>query len=282
MRIKTSVACFFFSAIILCLSSAAEDDSQTVPLQDLPSAVQTAIKRQLGTATLGEVEREGQGEEIIYTVTLTCPDGEESYFTLDHGGSLLSVEVQLKDLVPALQQAIKSQLGSGTLTSIEKSIDEGEVNYDIAFTRKDGAERSFTLDSKGTLTSVQLGMEEVPAIVRKVIEEHSTQGKPGEIYKLIDDGEVSYSIELQQGKKNRELAVTASGKVESMQKFMHELPGPAQKTIREQVGAGKILRIDKSFERLEGVEPFRVEARKDGKLFIFNVGPKGRYLGQDN
>jgi len=282
LRVDLLVRLLILSVFAITMSArAAETATQTIPLDKAPPAVQKQIKSQVGGATLDEIEREEDNGEISYSVSFTRKNGEDSSLTVGEDGSLLGVEVQLKELPAAIQQTIKVQLGSGTLDSIEKTFDEGEVSYDVSFTRKDGVERSFSLDAKGALTSVQLGLEEVTAPVRKTIEEHSTQGKAGDIHKLIEDGEISYSAELQRDGKTRELIVSTDGKAESLQKFLDEVPQPVRKTIQEKVGSGKILRIDKSFVRLQGVEPFRVESRKDGKLFIFNVGPRGRYLGQE-
>src|SRR5436189_264144 len=166
MSIRNSIACFFF-LVILQLAGAAESATQTVSLQELPPAVQAQVKRQLGNAALGEIERERDNDETTYIVSLTWQNDEETYFTVAEDGLLLAAAVQLKELPANIQQAIKAQLANGTLDNIEKTFDEGETNYDVTFTKKDGQERSFTIDSKGTLTSVQVALAEVPASVRQ-------------------------------------------------------------------------------------------------------------------
>jgi hypothetical protein len=56
-----------------------------------------------------------------------------------------------------------------------------------------------------------------------------------------------------------------------------------RKTIRQKMGDGKILRIDKSLvEKRMGVLAFEVQGRKDGKPFNFSVGPQGRFLWMDD
>ena len=44
---------------------------------------------------------------------------------------------------------------------------------------------------------------------------------------------------------------------------------------------GTVLRVDKSFVKERGVDPFEVEGRKDGKPFDFSVGPRGKFLGMN-
>lgn len=76
------------------------------------------------------------------------------------------------------------------------------------------------------------------------------------------------------------VAVCAADAVKSV--ALSETP-PARKTIREQIGGGKILRIDRSlFEKQAGVLPYEVEGRKDGRPFDFSVGPHGKFLGMDD
>ena len=98
---------------------------------------------------------------------------------------------------------------------------------------------------------------------------------------MIEGAEVSYDAEVNHEGKVRDIIVSPSGKLESIQVFLSEIPPEAQKTIKDKIGAGKIVRVDKSFTPRHGVEPYEVEGRKDGKSCNFSVGPKGRFLGMD-
>jgi len=55
-----------------------------------------------------------------------------------------------------------------------------------------------------------------------------------------------------------------------------------RKTIKEQIGDGTRLRIDRSFAEAKGVMPYEVQGRKNGKPFDFSIGPRGRFLGMDD
>jgi hypothetical protein len=69
----------------------------------------------------------------------------------------------------------------------------------------------------------------------------------------------------------------------SVEVTLDQIAGKARQTIQNQIGAGKILRIDQSLvEKTKGVLPYDVEARKNGQPFDFSVGPKGRFLGMDD
>jgi len=95
-------------------------------------------------------------------------------------------------------------------------------------------------------------------------------------------GETSYYVEVRRDRKLRDFSVAENGKLQSVQVFLSETPAEVQSTIKEKVGGGKVLRVDKSFEPRRGVIPYEVEARKDGKAFNFSVGPRGRFLGMDD
>jgi hypothetical protein len=82
--------------------------------------------------------------------------------------------------------------------------------------------------------------------------------------------------------REREFTVGSGGKLLSIEISLEEATPEAQKTIREYIGAAKILRVVKSFEFKKKVLPYEVEAMKDGKPYDFSVGPHGRFLGMDD
>jgi hypothetical protein len=147
--------------------------------------------------------------------------------------------------------------------------------------RKNGGELSFTLNEEGKLISLQVTLEETPAPVRNTLQSRLERARLEGVYRTFEDGEVSYYVEMTRGGKLRSFSVAADGKLESAQVFLSEMSAGAQKTVREKVGEGTLVRIDEVFEKTNGVFPFEVEARKNGKPFNFSVGPRGRFLGMD-
>src|SRR5439155_813705 len=120
-----------------------------------------------------------------------------------------------------------------------------------------------------------------PPAALKTIGTHARDGKVENIYRLTEKGAVSYDAEVNEDGKMRDVVVAPDGKLESVQVFFSEVPAPAQKTIREKIGNGRIVRIDRNSTPRQGVQPFEVEGRKDSKPFNFSVGPRGRFLGMD-
>jgi hypothetical protein len=160
------------------------------------------------------------GEETNYDVELTAPDGQARDFAVAGDGTLLSVEVTLRETPEAVQKTITAQLNGGTLDSIDKNLDDDGLNFDVALITKDG--------------------------------------------------------------RNKRFNVTAKGDVASSEVTLAETPPEVQKTIKQEIGEGKIIRIERSFVEKHGVLPYEVQGWKDGESFDFSVGPKGRFLGMDD
>jgi len=251
-------------------------------LHQLPPQVQKTVKGELGENKLVSIEKETDGDEVTYTITRARKEGEK-FFTVGQDGTLLSVEVGLADPgVPlAVQETIQMEVGKGKIESIEKSFEDGEISFDVEFKKADGKDSSFSVAADGKLTCAQMTAAEIPAAARKTIEAHLGNGKLGDVYRLMDGNEISYDAEVDHGGKTRDVIVAPNGTLESIQVFMEEIPPGAQKTIKEKVGNGKLVRIDKSFSSKRGGGPFEVEARKDGKPLNFSVSAKGRFLGVD-
>ena len=253
--------------------------TRTVSIHQVPPAVKKTIESQAAGFKLGEIEKDDSGGEVSYIVTVS-KEGRESDFTVSEDGRLLAVELTLEAAPAAVQKTIKAQVGQGELDSLENNLEEN--SYEIEYTRKDGTDRYFSVKEDGKLLTVQVALAEVPPVVRKTIEANLGKGKLGNIYRTTENGEVSFDAEVNLEEKQREMSVAENGKLESLQVFLAETPEPVQKTIREKLGSGKLIRIDHSFVPDRGVLPYEVEARKDGKPFNFSVGPNGRFLGMDD
>ena len=163
----------FFALAIFSLARCllfGQGASTNPALGQLPANVQKTIREQLGGAKLAGIERNSEDGEITFTVSATKGDTERE-FTVGEDGTLLSLEIALEDAPPVVQKAIKAQVGQGGLDSVSKQFDDNEINYEVQMTRKDGAERSFTVALDGKLISLQLSLEETPPAIRKTIQE---------------------------------------------------------------------------------------------------------------
>ena len=266
----------------LCAAmSVAAEVRKVVTIAGLPAAVQRTIQTQAGNGRLGEIERVEEDGEVSFEAVIT-KDGRERDITVGEDGSLWSLEVTLAETPAAVQKTVKAQVGAGQIVSIDKTFDFGEVAYEVTMTAKDGQERAFTVQENGTLSSIEVALAETPAAVQKTITGQVGAGKLDGITKFFDEGGI-YEVGMTAADgREREFSVRADGRMLSIKVTLAETSPEVQKTIREQIGTGKILRIDKSFERRNKTLPYEVEGMKDGKPFNFSVGAAGKFLGLDD
>ncbi len=278
---------FIKSAFILisCVAVGAvfaEDKSETVSLSETPAVVQKIIQTQVGGGKMGEIDKTSDAGETVYDVELTAADGSDRDFSVGEDGILLSVEVPLAEVPAPAQSAIKTLVGKGALESIDKNLDDLETNYDIELTTKDGQEKDFTIADDGTLLNAEVALSETPDVVQKKIAVQLADGKLESVDENFDDDDTNYDVTFTtKDGLEKSFTVELDGSLSSEQIFLDEVPAPAQRTIKNQIGDGKILRIDKSFVKEKGVLPYEVQGRKNGKPFDFSVGPRGRFLGMD-
>jgi hypothetical protein len=266
---------------LLCAATGvAAEVRSVVAFSALPSAVQTTIRKQASNGTPGEIERVEEDGEVSYETAITT-GGRERDIAVGENGNLLSIEVALTETPAAVQKTVKAQVGAGKPVSVDKTFDEGEVSYDATMMTRDGQERVFTVEENGTISSTEVALAETPAAVQKMITSQVGAGKLGSIMKVFDEG-VSYDVDMTAANGTaREFSVGGDGKMLSIRVTLADTGPEVQKTISQQIGAGRLVRIDKSFETRKKVQPYEVEVIRDGKPLYFSVGPNGRFLGLD-
>jgi uncharacterized membrane protein YkoI len=260
--------------------------SLEIALVDAPAPVQKTLKGMIGTGMLDSIEKNLDGDEPTFDISILTNDGKDNDFTLDGNGKVISQRIELADVPEGIQRIIKNQVGANTLDDVEKLFDEDNIlSYQVGFTTKDGLPRSFTLNGgDGKMESMEIGLSEAPAAVQATVTAESGTGAFESLDKIFDPAGITYEAAYytKNGREHR-FTVDADGKLNSREVALAEAPVPVQQTIKQQLGAGKVLRIDHSFaEKDSGVFPFEVQAEKDGKPFDFSVGPKGRFLGMDD
>lgn len=270
---------------MLCVSSViarADDDTNTVALKDTPAPVQKTVNTQVADGKLEEIVRSDRNGEAVYVASQTAKNGDERDFTVADDGTLLSVEVGLSEAPAPVQKTIRTIVTGWELESIDKNLDEAEVSYDVEAT-KDGKTKSFSVGEDGKTLSIEISLAEAPEPVQKVIKDKIGADKLKTLTKSFDEDGITFDILVAEaGNAEKSFLVSVAGKLLSEQVSLAGVPAAARKTIMEKIGGGKLLRIDKSlFEKKDGVLPYEVHARKDGKPFDFSVGPKGRFFGMD-
>jgi uncharacterized membrane protein YkoI len=282
MKIKRIISVLLPSAIAAAAASVLADD--TIALSDAPAAVQKAIQSQVADGKMGDITKHAEDQDTVYDVDLTAKDGSDRDFTVAQDGTLLSVEVALDETPVEVQKTIKSELSGGSVESIDKNLDDdADVSYDVEGTGKDGKEMDLTVDEDGTLSSRQVALAETPDAVQQTIAAQLNGGKVKSIDENFDDDGTNFDVTVTTSDGSETgFNLAADGTLTSKEVSLDEVPARARAIIKNRIGDGTILRVDKSFIRRDNVFPFEVEGRKDGKPFDFSVAPRGRFLGMDD
>jgi len=128
--------------------------SQEIAMANLPAAILTAVKANLGNAKVEEIDETFDDEGTTYTVSATA-SGHEQDFTLSDDGILLSREMMLTETPGGVQKTIAQILGDGKVVRIDQWFDRAKHSYDIEG-QKDGKEFDFTVGPRGKF----LGMDD--------------------------------------------------------------------------------------------------------------------------
>jgi len=251
-----------------------------VVYQQLPPPVQKQVVALVqGGGKIAEIDRAEEDGKVTFTFDVTRGARMTGY-TLNDQGVIESQEVQLGELPFPVQSTIKAQVvqSQGQLDGIDKNLDDGVVSYEVTWKSKDAKDHTFTVTADGKLDSIAMTMEELPPAVQATITKTAGSAEIEEIDKSFDGADAFFEVTIKD-KVERTFDVDPTGKLESRQVLLEEIPGPAQATIKQQLGNATVSEIDEVFD---GKRPaFEVEATKDGKPFNFSVGPKGKFLGMD-
>jgi uncharacterized membrane protein YkoI len=122
-----------------------------VPIEQLPPAVQTAIKGQTAGATVLGASKEREHGRMTYEVE-TKRDGKGRDLTFDERGSLLEVEQEVDlDSIPApAREAIQKKVAGGTVKKVESVTQGSTTSYEADVKAKDGKTREVAVNADGS------------------------------------------------------------------------------------------------------------------------------------
>ncbi len=267
------------SGLLLLGRAGSPAQVNVVPLAQVPPAAQRTIRLQVSNATLGQITQATEEGAAVYEVEMVLR-GLRRHFSVAADGKLLSFEVFLAETPEPVQKIVRSELGKGKLGEIERTIEDGEIIFDVDIIRN-GKPRLLSVAASGQWFTLEMGLLETPLPVRRAIRQQLGGGKLGDVTKSVEDGDVVYEAEMTKGNKQHTITVSPQGKLLRQEEEVNlaEVPEAAQRTIQAQVGEGKILLTSKMTDE-DGIA-YEVQAAKDGKEFGFTVAADGKFLGAD-
>jgi uncharacterized membrane protein YkoI len=178
--------------------------------EELPPLIRKAVQASVAVNQIERVDRTFDNGELDYDVQFTT-NGETRVLTIGTNGVLSRIEVGLNEISVAVRKTIQAQLRGWKLGDIDKSIDEGEITYEVT-AKKGRATREFTVDPNGKLLSETIELTDLPDAARKTIQNKVGIGKIARIERAYDEGgKVSFDIESKKDGKPFDFSVAADG-----------------------------------------------------------------------
>jgi uncharacterized membrane protein YkoI len=142
MLLKTS-----FAMLIIVVSTAAAE--KKIKMQDMPAAVQQAVKDQSKGAVIRGFAQEVENGKTLYEMQLTA-GGHAKDVTFDGAGKVVGVEeeVALESIATPAREAIQKAVGKGKLQKVESVTENGSSFYEASI-RKAGKSSEFKVDANG-------------------------------------------------------------------------------------------------------------------------------------
>jgi uncharacterized membrane protein YkoI len=128
-----------FAVTLACGALCAAD--QKIKLQDMPPAVQQAVKAQSKGATVRGYAKEVEDGTTSYEAELTVK-GRAKDISFGADGKVLAIEetVTLASIPTPARAAIHKIAGAGKVNKVESVAEKGTTNYEAAITK--GGKRS--------------------------------------------------------------------------------------------------------------------------------------------
>jgi len=120
---------------VLLLSArvvAADGKEDEIPLDKVPKAVTSAVKKKFPEAKLQGAAKQTVDNQIFYEVFIKHK-GHEIYVVCEPEGKIVEIdrEITLKDLPKAVSDSLKKQFPKATVVSIEEVIEDDEITYAV-------------------------------------------------------------------------------------------------------------------------------------------------------
>lgn len=266
---------FLWAALALAASiPGAQADPAVLTLSQLPAAVRDAVKTEAGDNAIGEITGSSEDGSVVYDVQINH-DGKERTSSFGDSGNLISREVSMAELPPSLRRAIHAHAGKGgRILSVDKEMDGDDVTYEIDM-KRNGRERTFTLDAHGKLLEMEQLLSEVPDAVRQTIVKKAAGGTIDSISKETEEGDVEYEAQITRAGRSRTLTVSPEGDFISLQMYLDELPAAGGRALQAEAAGGKIGEIDESID--DGEVSYTADVSERGKscnVTVWNNGDR--------
>lgn len=198
---------------------------------------------------------------------------------LNAANALQADPVPLTSLSSRLQQAVNAQSSLGTVSSVDQLAEDGETNYDVIF-KKDGAERTLTFTSEGKVTWFQVSEHDLPGGVHRILNADFKDAKPVAFFRVTEDEEPYYDVEIPAGDSTNSLSVDASGRWWSLDIEITDTPAPVRTFIEHEFGPDGWDSLCKTKE--DGQIYYEADGELNKHDVHLEIAPEGRLIARED
>ena len=139
-----------FVAGLLAITATLVADTK-VKMEDLPAAVQQAVKEQIKSATLVGFSKEIENGKTTYEAE-TKVNGKSRDIEFDSKGAVLTIEeeVDLATIPAAVRTAIEQKAAGGTIKKVESVTHGAAISYEAAIKTKAGKNIEIGVNADGS------------------------------------------------------------------------------------------------------------------------------------
>ena len=137
--------------LIMSLPVFGTAAEKKIKMQEMPAAVQQAVKEQSKGAVIRGFAQEVENGQTLYEMELTV-NGHAKDVTFDGAGKAVSVEeeVPLESVAGPAREAIQKAVGKGKLQKVETVTENGNSFYEASI-RKSGKSSEIKVDANGAV-----------------------------------------------------------------------------------------------------------------------------------
>jgi hypothetical protein len=148
--------------LLLAACAVARADEEAVPLDKLPKAVSTAVKKKFPKAELVSASKEDMDGKPVYEVAIKAEDTTIDV-TVTPEGKIVMIEktIDAKDLPKAVAKAVESKYPKATYKKVEEVTKGDEIEkYEFLLVTKDKKTLEVSFDPKGKFLEEETKGEE--------------------------------------------------------------------------------------------------------------------------
>jgi uncharacterized membrane protein YkoI len=147
-RMKTGIQ---FATGLFAITALLLADTK-IKMEDLPAAVQQAVKEQIKDATLVGLSKEVEKGKTTYEAE-TKVKGKSRDIEFDSKGAVLSIEqeVDMASIPAAAKAAIEQKTAGGTIKKVESVTSGTAVRYEAAVKTKAGKNIEIAVNADGSV-----------------------------------------------------------------------------------------------------------------------------------